>query len=227
MHDDPLCDLRILESWHKNAQAWTVAVRARQIESRRLVTDRAIVDAVMERAPRSLLDLGCGEGWLIRALADRVPQRVGVDAVPELIEAARSAGGGEFRVASYERVAGGDFRFTADAVVCNFSLLGKESVEATIGAVPRLLTSTGVFVVQTLHPVVASPDRPYEDGWRPGTWTGFGSEFSDPAPWYFRTLGSWVTLLRTAGLRLLELREPKHPSTGLPVSVIFIADVMR
>jgi len=46
---------------------------------------------------------------------------------PVLIEQAVAGGGGDFHLASYEDVAAGRFRIAADAVVCNFSLLGKES----------------------------------------------------------------------------------------------------
>ena len=65
---------------------------------------------------------------------------------------------------------------------------------------------------------------PYEDGWRHGSWAGFSDDFSDPAPWYFRTVESWKKLLVEAGFRLLEMREPIHPGTGKPASVIFIAE---
>jgi hypothetical protein len=81
------------------------------------------------------------------------------------------------------------------------------------------------LVVQTLHPVVATGDAPYVDGWRAGSWAGFGAAFSDPAPWYFRTLASWVRLLDASGLRLRELREPVHPATGRPASAIFVAEM--
>ena len=54
---------------------------------------------------------------------------------------------------------------------------------------------------------------------------GFSSDFVDPAPWYFRTLESWIQLFMTSGLRLVELREPIHPQTQKPASVIFIAEV--
>jgi 2-polyprenyl-3-methyl-5-hydroxy-6-metoxy-1,4-benzoquinol methylase len=226
-YSDRLCDARIVESWHGNAVPWIQAVRAHEIETRRLVTDRAILDTIVELAPKSLLDLGCGEGWLIRALAGRGMRLVGIVVVPTLIEHARSAGGGEFHVASYESIAAGEFSLTADAVVCNFSLLGKESVEATCVAMASLLTPGGVLIVQTLHPLVACGEAPYEDGWREGSWQGFNSQFSDPPPWYFRTLGSWVALLRDSGMYLQSMLEPRHPLTGRPVSVIFVAGVMR
>jgi len=226
--DYSLSDLRIVESWHKNAAPWTNAVRAHAIESRRLITDQAIIATVRSRAPRSMIDLGCGEGWLIRALAGDDIQLIGIDVVPSLIDAAKMAGGGEFHVGSYETMAvAGQPRFQVDMLVCNFSLLGKESVDATFAAVPALLAPAGSFVVQTLHPVVACGPHPYRDGWREGSWAGFSSDFSDPAPWYFRTLGSWVELFRKSKLRLLEIREPLHPATGHPASVIFVADVMR
>jgi 2-polyprenyl-3-methyl-5-hydroxy-6-metoxy-1,4-benzoquinol methylase len=224
MNVGAMSDAKIVESWRHNAHAWTSAVREQRIDSRVLVTDRAIIDAVLARAPRSVLDIGCGEGWLARALAARGIQVLGVDVVADLIAHASGAGGGEFRVASYEALAAGALDFTADAAVCNFSLLGHESVETLFAAMHALLRPHGVFIIQTLHPIVACGARPYQDGWREGSWAGFSADFTDPAPWYFRTLASWLALLRTHGLRLLELREPIDPRTQQPASVIFIVD---
>ncbi len=224
MSTDPSSDARIVDSWHKNASPWTTAVRDNQIESRRLVTNRAIVDAVLSRSPASALDIGCGEGWLVRALAQHGVSVIGVDVVPALIEQAKQAGGGEFRVASYEAIAAGELDVTVDVAIANFSLIGKESVESLLRRVPGLLKPRGALVIQTLHPIVACGELPYEDGWRSGSWAGFSDDFSDPAPWYFRTMESWVKLLTDSGLRLIESREPLHPTSGKPASVIFIAE---
>ena len=222
---DPLSDARIVDSWRKNATPWTKAVREHQIESRRLVTNRAILDAILGRSPNVVLDIGCGEGWLVRELAAHGVRAIGVDVVPELIQQATRAGGGEFHVASYEAIAQGQLRISVDVAVANFALLGKESVNDLIRYAPALLTPGGAMVVQTLHPVVATGDLPYQDGWRSGSWAGFSAEFTDPAPWYFRTTESWVKLLAENGFRVVELREPLHPATGKPASVIFIAEV--
>lgn len=220
---DPHCDARIVESWHRNAAPWTRAVRARQIESRRLVTDQAVIDAVLSRAPGTAIDIGCGEGWLTRALTSRGIHTLGVDVVPELIDQARAAGDGEFRAMSYAELARSGLGDRRDIAVCNFSLLGGESVEQVFAAVPALVEANGSMVVQTLHPPTACGDAPYRDGWREGSWDGFGEEFTDPAPWYFRTLESWSRLFTAHGLRLLEVREPLNPANGRPASVVFIA----
>ena len=223
MTSDPLSDARILDSWTRNAEPWTEAVRENRIESRTLVTNHAIVDAVLSRSPREILDIGCGEGWLVRALAEYGINGIGVDAVSALIRQAASAGGGDFRVASYEEIADGLLDVSVDVIVANFSLIGKESVDGVVRRAPALLEKGGALIIQTLHPQVATGDQPYEDGWRHGSWAGFSCSFSDPAPWYFRTVGTWKSLITECGFGSIEVREPLHPATGKPASIIFIA----
>ena len=219
---DPLSDRKIIDSWHKNARPWTIAVRQGHILSRKLVTDRAIVDAVVERCPKNVLDLGCGEGWLARALSAKGIEVLGVDVVPELIEQARSALSGRFELLSYEEIAAGKLNQRFDAVVSNFALLGNESVVGLFGKMRSLLNENGYFIVQTIHPLISCGEHRYEDGWRSGSWDVFSSNFQDPAPWYFRTIGSWTRLYSEHGFILNEIREPLHPETGKPASAIFI-----
>ncbi|WP_020481627.1 class I SAM-dependent methyltransferase [Methylomonas sp. MK1] len=218
-------DQRILESWAKNATPWTTAIREQQIASRRLATDQAIIDAITDFAPGSVLDVGCGEGWLVRALTVRGILASGVDAIPALIAQARRAGPEAYYLASYQDITHGQFRFQADTLVCNFSLFGKSSVETLFAALGTLLPNSGQLIVQTLHPLAACGDQPYRDGWRIGSWQGFNRDFIDPPPWYFRTLASWVGLFVGNGFELTEIREPSNPDTNQPLSILFIATV--
>lgn len=218
-------DTRIIESWHTNASPWTKAVQDEAIESRRLVTDRAIIQTVCDMQPQTVFDIGCGEGWLARALSDTGMQVFGVDAVPELVAQADKRGGGRFCVCSYEMIGQAELHAGPfDLAVCNFSLIGKEAVESLLTTLPSYLNEHGRVCIQTLHPVVVTGERPYQDGWRSGSWDGFGPEFTDPAPWYFRTVESWLRLLRRSGFDILECREPLHPTTGKPASVIFVGE---
>ncbi len=214
---------QIIRTWTGNAAPWARAVQSGSIASRKLVTDRAIIDAVSSVRPRRVLDVGCGEGWLARALAGADIEVIGVDAVPELIAAAMRLGGGEFHVQDYHGIANRQWQCApVEAAVCNFSLLGDESVQSLLGALGHYLVDGGHLIVQTLHPPAACGDRPYRDGWRDGSWQGFGAEFSDPAPWYFRTLESWFAMLRRSGFEVLECREPAARDAIAPSSVIFI-----
>ena len=215
-------EARISVAWHENAAPWTAAVRGQRIASRQRVTDQAIVDAVTRHAPQRVLDAGCGEGWLTRRLTALGMDVLGVDAEPELIAAASAHGGGKFRRQSYAELATGALGQAFDAVVCNFALLGRESTEALFDAAPRLLRPAGTLIVQTLHPHHTGDDLPYTDGWRAGSWAGCGDGFAAPAPWYFRTLESWLHLFVDAGLTLQALHEPLYRDTGRPASVIFV-----
>jgi 2-polyprenyl-3-methyl-5-hydroxy-6-metoxy-1,4-benzoquinol methylase len=115
-----------------------VAIEEKQIESRNLVTDRSIVEAVISRGGQTVLDLGCGEGWLTRALVDRGLNVLGTDIIPALIERGQAIAGadgkpfglGNFKLASYAEIAAGKLATKFDIVVANFSLIGKESVES-------------------------------------------------------------------------------------------------
>lgn len=215
-----LSDDKVVEAWSRNTDPWVAAVRGREIASRALVTDAAIVEAVRSCAPRTGVDLGCGEGWLIRALPE--VDMIGVDAIPGLVEAARVSGGGAFRVMSYEEIAAGGLQLSVDVAVCNFSLIGEEATANLLRAAPTYLRPGGTLIVQTVHPLMACGDAPYVDGWREGSWAGFSSDFQDAPPWYFRTMASLVALFVDSGLRLVEMREPVHPETGKPVSLILM-----
>lgn len=216
----------ILSSWQTNAAPWVTAVREARIESRRLVTDRAMLAAISARQPRSVLDLGCGEGWLSRALREQGVRTWGLDATAGLVEAARLADpGGDYQCLDYAGLIAADTERTVDLVACNFSLFGAEELDRLLGALPKLMERRGHLLIQTLHPHVACGDAPYVDGWREGSWAGFDTAFRDPAPWYFRTLESWVKLLGDSGFRLDVLLEPLHPLTGKPASLLLVAQL--
>ncbi|HEX7815365.1 class I SAM-dependent methyltransferase [Dyella sp.] len=215
----------ILAVWHDNAAPWIAAIQERRIESRRLITDQAIIDAVLKTLPRRVLDVGCGEGWLARRLMQAGLEVTGVDAVAELVEAACEQGG-HFRQLSYEQLAAGELGETFDVAVCNFSLLGKDSVDSLLKAMSAILCAQGVLIIQTLHPMMADLSQPYRDGWREGSWAGCGDGFGQAAPWYFRTLAGWQDSFVSADLRLTEVMEPLHPQTGRPASIIFTLSPM-
>ena len=211
----------LLTSWSANAEAWTDAVRERRIASRRDVTDAAIVEAVLRHGPRSVLDVGCGEGWLCRALAGQIATITGIDGSPELIERARAAGGADFRCMDYARLieapetAGPDH----DVIVCNFALLD-DRVEALLSALAHIAAPGGRLIIQTVHPLTVEP--PYADGWRSERFAGFGDAPWAEMPWMFRTIGNWVAAV-SASWRIIAIEEPRADDAPLPASLLIVA----
>ncbi len=215
-------DREIIDSWSKNAAPWIVAIQEQQIESRKLVTNQSIIDAVVSHNAQTILDLGCGEGWLTRELSARGMEVLGVDAIPTLIEQAQSMSIDRFELATYTEIAAGKLGEKFDVVVANFSLFGNESVVDLFRSIPLLLNPQGAFIIQTLHPTISCGDLAYVDGWRSSSWAGFSDDFTDPAPWYFRTLATWIKLYRTNRFTLVDIHEPLDPNTGKPAAVIFV-----
>jgi len=218
-----LSDDNIIASWHKNARPWVNAIRNNEIPSRVLVTNQAIIDTITQLAPKTVLDIGCGEGWLVRELIKGAIDCLGVDGVPALVDSAYKGGAGRFKTLSYAQLANNELHETFDLAVCNFSLLGNESVNGLFQAIPSLLNKDGYFVVQTLHPLATCGAEHYTDGWREGSWDGFSDQFHDPAPWYFRTLESWQALFTNHDLPLKQIIEPTKPDDRQPISIIFVA----
>lgn len=212
---------RLLQSWHRNAAAWVEAIRSGAIESRLQVTDRAILLAILGQQPGRVLDLGCGEGWLLRALADRGIDAVGVDGDPTLVAAARAAGSPQVHLATYAQLvdASLDIGKGYDLACANFALLHQDIIPL-LAAVHSLLAGSATLVIQTLHPwTVAAGD--YQDGWREESFAGFDGHWH-PMPWYFRTLSSWLAALDMAGFDLVGLQEPQHPQQPTPQSLLLL-----
>jgi 2-polyprenyl-3-methyl-5-hydroxy-6-metoxy-1,4-benzoquinol methylase len=216
---------QIQQSWEANADAWTHAIQHSQIESRRVATNEAILQAVLRYQTRRVLDVGCGEGWLTRALADRGVEIVGVDGSRALIDRARHRGG-FFAVLTYEQIISDPATLGQpyDGIVCNFSLLGEE-IGDLLRALRKGIVAGGYLFIQTVHPFTACQEPPYVDGWRMETFGSFGGAFREPMPWYFRTVNSWFKQVSEAGWRVRVFEEPTHPQTKHPLSLLLICQV--
>ena len=212
----------IEKSWTANAAAWADVVRQDLIASRRIGTNRAVFDAILERQPRRVLDVGCGEGWLAHQLAGNGIDVVGFDSSDALLEHAR-AGAGTFHRLSYDAFASNPAQtgHGFDVAVCNFSLLGKD-IAHVLRACAAVLAPGGVLVIQTIHPFMDALQSPYEDGWRREDFSGMPATFSASMPWYFRTMSTWIEDVAGAGFVVESVREPLHPETRRPLSMLVI-----
>jgi hypothetical protein len=218
----PSPESSLLQSWHDNADAWIEAIRSGAIESRQQVTDQAILLAIMSRQPQRVLDLGCGEGWLLRALADRglLPWGGWRCAAGR---SGASGGAAQVHVASYEALVDGtvdigrDYRPDLRQFLAAAS--GHYSAACRDACIAGSRRCAGHSDLASMG--VAAGD--YQDGWREESFAGFKGQWQ-PMPWYFRTLSSWLNALDMAGFQLAGLQEPQHPQSPVPQSLLMVAE---
>ncbi|PKR77954.1 SAM-dependent methyltransferase [Halalkalibacillus sediminis] len=210
---------QLRESWEKNAPAWTRSVREEKIESRNLVTNKAILDSIVELNPNKVLDLGCGEGWMTRQLSPLGIEVTGVDYSASLISEAKKSGE-TFHQLSFEEFSANPELVgkNYDVIAYNFSLLS-EDLLPILNASKKVLKENGTIVIQTLHPFSSET---YEDGWRVETFDQMGDDYEMSMPWYFRTVSSWYRTFKESDLDLVDIFEPVHPEKKQPMSFIFV-----
>jgi 2-polyprenyl-3-methyl-5-hydroxy-6-metoxy-1,4-benzoquinol methylase len=214
---------QILSSWNANAENWIATIDNNELESRVLVTNDAITETVCSYNFETIIDIGCGEGWLTRALRAKGKQAFGVDAVASLTDYAIAKDGDYYEVASYKDLAAGRTlkHQPFDAAVINFALIDKNDTEALIDALPGYLSANAYLFIQTLHSFSVAAAGEYISGWKDGSWNGMKRNFDKPYQWYFRTLEDWLQLF-SENYQVLAVKEPVHPQTKQPMSIIFI-----
>ena len=215
---------RLAQSWQANARRWAGAVRDRAIASRVAGTDAACLAAIRAHSPESLLDMGCGEGWICRAVrADMSCATIGTDASPDLIAEARAADpDGTYLAASYEDLAADPEKAAGpfDMIVFNFALLD-DDLATPFRAARQRLAPNGTLIVQTLHPWMQG--GVYRGGWREETFSAFGEATWQPMPWYSHTLRDWAHALGEAGFAIVGLGEARHVETKTRLSLLITA----
>ena len=147
----------ILASWAANAAPWIALLQGKGIASRQ-TTNPAILDAIYRYRPDSVLDVGCGEGWLCRALVAQEsappPVITGVDAIPALVENAQAQhSDGTYLCSDYTQLPNALSGQTFAVIVCNFSLFGGDSVTQLL-ATPGPVNTTEMTPVEPQKPSI-------------------------------------------------------------------------
>lgn len=103
--------------------------------------------ARLPHAPHTILDLACGDGYLLQALANRFTQTrlIGVDMSPEELAAARERlhGRAELQLAHACALPLEDG--SCDAVTCHLAFMLMEDAPAIVKELARVLQSGGIY----------------------------------------------------------------------------------
>jgi SAM-dependent methyltransferase len=166
---------------------------------------------------RLTVDLGCGEGRLLRELGAMGHRVVGVDRSPRMAAAAAAAGGGvPVLLADAARLPLRDGG--ADLVVAYMSLLNMDDLPGAVGEVGRVLAPGGRLCLSVVHPLASTLGREADDAmtlvrsyFEPDALIYAPRRDTVPMTFYDRhlPLESYFAALGQAGLLVEALREPR------------------
>ena len=215
---------KILKSWNVNASAWIQTIENNEIQSRQLITNQAIINAIFERQPKKVLDAGCGEGWLVRELHRNGIEAHGFDGVKKLIDQAQLKKEGTFFHLNYDDIRNGQNKELSqyDVIVFNYAIFEKENVDTLFLKLKKHLSPQGVFIIQTISDKNKLFSSRGKDGWMTEDWKTLSTDYPTSFQWYYRSEEEWKSVFALAGLSVVEEKEIIHPLSDEVFSVIYV-----
>ncbi|AQA03006.1 hypothetical protein BVC93_11795 [Mycobacterium sp. MS1601] len=210
------------ETWDDIANWYAALVRAGS-PMHRFARDTLLAVLPPSLTGLSVLDLGCGEGLITRALAARGAAALGVDPTAALLDHARAV--------ESSQAAGPEYRLddgttlstvrdsTMDWVTAGLSLNNVPDLNAAIASIRRVLKDQGQLVFTVPHPCFDAPRseavsihgtsrRVIGDYLTEGLWRTTSPESVRRAGNYHRTLSTYLNALLAHGLMPDALAEP-------------------
>lgn len=204
-----------------------------------------------------VLDVGCGNGYFARLLAERGAHVTGIDISPRMIEhAARHESarplGIDYRVVDAVALDSAFAHESFDLATSCLALQDMPRTDAVLRAVHAVLKEGAHFVVSMVHPCTDMPvrvwerdergnkrwlciDRYFDRGPLRYAWKGWAREFTTEA--MHATLEDWMTWIVATGFELRALKEPRpteeavraHPDLedATRVPYFLLLDLMR
>lgn len=105
-------------------------------------------DVAAAEEAHTIVDLGCGDGYLLALLAQRFPKAelIGIDMSPEELELARRRNSfGTVRLVAGRAEALPLAQGSVDAIVCHMALMLFDDARAVVGELARVLRPGGLF----------------------------------------------------------------------------------
>lgn len=218
----------LFSSWLRQADRWIDLLSEPPQSINKLNSDRNLLAVLKQKAPDSVLDLGCSDGFIVDYFTKNGKRAVGVDTIEEFIDYAKESKQGDFlhceTTADFPNLAALDGQ-KFDLIVMNHGVFISDDLPQNLSCIYNLLSDSGEFVVQTIHPIMlAETENTYENSWQACYWelAEEASMLDAPYPMYIRTFSSWVKLFCTAKFKINDICEPLLGDDKKPKSLLFV-----
>lgn len=206
--------------WQESAAAWIAEQGKEGDFGRKYVLDPIMLPRTLARGPRTVLDVGCGEGRFCRMLRREGIRATGIDPATALLDYARKKDpGGTYLEAFAERLPFNDGSF--DMVVSYLTLIDIPDYRAAIHEMARVLRPGGALLIANLTSFNTACE---EGGWVRGENGEFlhypiDDYLEERWAWmayrgirvrnYHRPMRAYMSALLGTGLRLVYFDEPE------------------
>ncbi|MPZ93155.1 MAG: methyltransferase domain-containing protein [Actinobacteria bacterium] len=158
--------MSVSETWDDEADNWIKWARTPGHDVYRFYSS-SFFDEIVPSPSGLVLELGCGEGRVVRDLESLGHEVVGLDPSPTMVRHARQEDiHGAYVIAPGEQLPFAEGAF--DLVIAYNSLQNVEDLAKTVAEVERVLTTDGRFCMCIAHPMSdagrfesAQPDAPF------------------------------------------------------------------
>lgn len=153
----------IQNQWDAAAETWCDFVRGGKDFYREYMNGPALVSVIGDVAGKTVLDVGCGEGYFARCFALRGAVVTGIDVSVALLALAVAEESDNPRGITYLHADATDLSGLAsnshDLAFCFMALMDIRDYEGTVAEVSRVLRVNGRFVIVIPHPCFTVPRR--------------------------------------------------------------------
>jgi ubiquinone/menaquinone biosynthesis C-methylase UbiE len=216
----------ILKLWDDRAAQWDIQVGEDGDSNRILNSDPVLWNFAGDVAGLSVLDAGCGTGYLTRQLCLKGASVTGVDFSPQMLEIAQFRASQknldiDFHLDSCTELKSlPDEQF--DMIISNYVLMDLFDLEGAMRAFNRVLKLGGVAIVVFSHPCFPQgySTTVNEDGTVCYSWAFSYFErmqrndlpwkhFTTPFIWFHRPLSDYWKAFKSAGFCVDDFEEPR------------------
>jgi len=156
-----ISEKQISEAWNKLADRWSNSYTEYGDTNRRFIIDPAIFRLLGSVKNLSILDAGCGNGYLCRLLAKKDAKVTGVDISKRFIQIAKQKEKEAPLGITYHVLTLCDLSTfqdeTFDIVISNLALMDVHNLEKAVKELHNVLKKNGKLVFSIMHPCFSSP----------------------------------------------------------------------